>query len=93
MNALGGKSTLRAGKLMMNWMPLIIPQIWARQPDIKVCKTALPTTAEVVAAVEAWLIAATVSVAEPCTTWREHGRLIFTLRARPFSNLPKSSSI
>ena len=50
---------------MMNYMPLIMPQICARQPDITVCKMALPTTAVVVAAVEALPRATTVSAAAP----------------------------
>jgi hypothetical protein len=48
-----GNATLIAGSVMMNCMPLIMPQICARHPDITVYKIALPTTATVVAAVEA----------------------------------------
>lgn len=38
---------------MSIWTPLIMPQTYARQPDINVCRIALPTTAAVVAAVDA----------------------------------------
>ena len=58
---------------MMNYMPLIIPQIWAKQPDITVYRIALPTTAVVVAAVDALLSATTVLAAAPWMTCLEHG--------------------
>ena len=49
--AFPGNATFRAGKWMINCMPLIMPQIWERLPDITVCRIALPTTAAVEAAV------------------------------------------
>jgi hypothetical protein len=65
MKAFDGKATLRAGKWMMNYMPLIMPQICARHPDITVCKIALPTTVAAVAAVPALPTACTVWMAVP----------------------------
>jgi hypothetical protein len=68
-----GKATFIAGKWIMNCMPLIIPQTYAKQPDITVWRIALPTTAAVVAAVDALLRAITELVANPFNTCLEHG--------------------
>ena len=68
-----GKATLIAGKWIMNCMPFIKPQTCAMQPDITVWRIALPTTAAVVAAVDALLRAITELVAYPFITYLEHG--------------------
>ena len=47
--ALPGMSTFRVGKWMINYMPLIIPQICAIHPETRICKTALEALVAVVA--------------------------------------------
>lgn len=63
--AFDGKSTLIAGRFIINCMPLIIPQIWAKQPETTVWRIALPTKVAVVAAVDAVPTAARTAAPVP----------------------------